>query len=293
MPTAILVHGGAGAIFPDDRARACADGCLVAARVGHRILASGGSALDAVQAAVASLEDDPAFNAGTGSCLNSDGEVEMDACLMDGSDLRAGAVASIRGVKNPIHVARLVMETRHVLLAGPGAERFARERGIPPFPSSELVTERALTRWRKERDEGWTHKPGTVGAVAVDASGHVAAATSTGGISFKLPGRVGDSPIPGAGTYADDLSGAVSATGQGEAIVRVVLGKWVCDRIAAGDHPQAAAESGLAQLARVRGEGGLIVVDGRGRFGVACNAQRMSRGWVGADGREGAAFEWP
>ncbi len=292
MPTAILVHGGAGAIFPDDRAHACARGCLEAARAGHEVLAAGGTALDATVAACVVLEDDPAFNAGTGSCLNADGEVEMDACLMDGASLRAGAVAAIRGVRNPIRVARLVMErSPHVLLAGAGAERFARGHGVEPYPPSFLVTERALTRWQKECDEGWTAKPGTVGAVALDANGHVAAATSTGGISFKLPGRVGDSPLPGAGTYADDLTGAVSATGQGEAIIRVVLAKAVCDRIGAGLHPQKAAEEALAQLGRVHGEGGLIVVDRHGRLGIACNTARMSRGWVDADGNEGCAFE--
>ena len=292
MPTAILVHGGAGAIFPDDRAHACARGCLEAARAGHRILAAGGSALDAAMAACVFLEDDPAFNAGTGSCLNADGDVEMDACLMDGATLRAGAVAAMRAVRNPITVARLVMErSPHVLLAGTGAERFARQHGVEAYPPALLVTERALTRWRKERDGSWESKPGTVGAVALDASGHVAAATSTGGISSKLPGRVGDSPLPGAGTYADDRAGAVSATGQGEAIIRVVLAKAVCDRIGAGLHPQQAAEEALAQLGRVRGEGGLIAVDRHGRLGIACNAARMSRGWVDAEGNEGCAFE--
>ncbi|WP_373048353.1 isoaspartyl peptidase/L-asparaginase family protein [Vulgatibacter sp.] len=292
MPTAILVHGGAGAIFPDDRAHACARGCLEAARAGHRILAAGGSALDAAVAACVVLEDDPAFNAGTGSVLNADGEVEMDACLMDGSNLRAGAVAAIRGVRNPIEVARLVLErSPHVLLAGSGAERFARAQGVAPWPASLLVTERALTRWQKERDEGWTNKPGTVGAVAVDAQGHVAAATSTGGISSKHPGRVGDSPLPGAGTYADDETGAVSATGQGEAIIRVVLAKFACDQLAAGDHPQAAAEAAVRRLGRVQGEGGLVVVDRQGRIGLAANTARMSRGWVDAEGNEGCAFE--
>ena len=292
MPTAILVHGGAGAIFPDDRAHACARGCLEAARAGHRILLAGGTALDAAEAACVVLEDDPAFNAGTGSCLNADGEVEMDACLMDGASLAAGAVAAIRGVRNPIQVARLVMDrSGHVLLAGEGAARFARSQGVPPWPPSLLVTERALERWRKEHRHGPSNKPGTVGAVAIDARGHVAAATSTGGISFKLPGRVGDSPLPGAGTYADDGAGAVSATGQGEAIIRVVLARHVCDRLAAGETAQAAAQSGLRELARVGGEGGLIVVDRSGRLGAATNAARMSRGGVDADGNEGCAFE--
>ena len=293
MPVAILVHGGAGAIFPDDRALACAQGCLAAARAGHRILAAGGTALDAAVAACTALEDDPLFNAGTGSCLNADGEVEMDACVMDGANLQAGAVAAIRGVRNPIRVARLVMErSPHVLLAGPGAERFARAHGVEPWPPARLVTERALARWQKERDDaGGPPSLGTVGAVALDAHGHVAAATSTGGTSFKLPGRVGDSPLPGAGTYADDATGAVSATGQGEAIIRVVLARAVCDRLAAGDSAQQAAEAGLAQLGRVRGEGGLVVVDRQGRLGMACNTARMSHAWIDGAGNEGCAFE--
>jgi len=299
MPTAILVHGGAGAIFPDDRAHACARGCLEAARAGHRILAAGGTAIDAAVAACVALEDDPSFNAGTGSTLNADGEVEMDACLMDGASLRAGAVAALSGVRNPILVARLVMErSSHVLLAGDGAARFARAHGVAPWPSALLVTERALERWRKEREGGscaaaepWQPTPGTVGAVALDARGHVAAATSTGGILCKLPGRVGDSPIPGAGTYADDGAGAVSATGHGEAILRVVLAKHVTDRLAAGMTAQAAAESGVRELARVGGEGGVIVVDRHGGLGMATNAPRMSRAWIDASGSEGCAFE--
>lgn len=292
LSTAIVVHGGAGAIFPDDRAHACARGCLEAARAGHRILAAGGSGLDAVVAACKVLEDDPAFNAGTGSCLNADGEVEMDACVMEGETLRAGAVAAIRNVRNPVDIARLVMErSPHVILAGEGALRFARAQGVAPWPPSLLVTERALARWHKERDEGWQNEPGTVGAVALDARGHLAAATSTGGISSKLPGRVGDSPIPGAGTYADDATGAISATGQGEAILRVVLARFVSDRLAAGDDAQAAATRALTELARVQGEGGVIVVDRQGRIGFATNAVRMSTGWVDASGNEGATFE--
>lgn len=288
MPTAILVHGGAGAV-PDDRARACARGCLEAARAGHRVLAAGGSALDAVVAACVVLEDDPVFNAGTGACLTSDGSVEMDACLMDGANLRAGAVAAIRGVRNPIQVARLLMErTDHVILAGEGAARFARAQGVAPWPEALLVTERALDRWRRAQAGG---EPGTVGAVAIDRHGHVAAATSTGGVASKLPGRVGDSPVPGAGTYADDEAGAISATGQGEAILRVALARFVRDRLAAGDDAGTAARAALAELGRVRGEGGLIVVDRNGRLGWATNAPRMSRAWVDADGNEGCGVD--
>jgi beta-aspartyl-peptidase (threonine type) len=215
----------------------------------------------------------------------------MDACVLEGASLRAGGVAAVRGVRNPVLVARLVMErSPHVLLAGEGALRFAKQNSVAPYPPSLLVTERALTRWLKERDEGWQNKPGTVGAVALDAHGHVAAATSTGGISHKHPGRVGDSPIPGAGTYADDAAGAVSATGQGEAIMRVVLAKFVADRLRAGDDAQGAAERALSELERVQGEGGVIVVDRLGRLGIATNAARMSTGWVDAQRNEGCGF---
>jgi len=291
MPYSIIVHGGAGAIASDDRAASCADGCLTAARLGHAILAAGGSALDAVEVACAALEDNPLFNAGTGACLNADGDVELDAAIMEGSSLRAGGVAAIRGVKNPIRLARLVMErSPHVLLAAHGAERFAREQGVPPHPPSLLVTERALERWRQERAKLLAPKPGTVGAVAIDAAGHVAAATSTGGTSGKLAGRIGDSPLPGCGLYADDAAGAASATGQGEAIIRVVLSKYVCDRMAAGDPADAAAAAGVLQLARVGGDGGIIAVDRDGRLGFAMNTPRMSRASIDASGRESKGF---
>ncbi|HWV39875.1 MAG TPA: isoaspartyl peptidase/L-asparaginase [Vulgatibacter sp.] len=292
MPPAIIVHGGAGAIASDDRAAACADGCLAAARIGHAILSRGGSALDAVEAACAALEDDPLFNAGTGSCLNADGEVELDASIMEGSTLRAGGVALVRTVKNPIRLARLVMErSPHVLLAGEGVERFAREQGLAPHPPALLVTDRALERWREERAKGIAPRLGTVGAVAIDGAGRVAAATSTGGTSGKLAGRIGDSPLPGSGLYADDEAGAVSATGQGEAIIRVVLSKLVCDRMAAGDPAEVAAAAGVRQLARVGGEGGVIAVDRRGRLGFAMNTPRMSRASIDADGSEAKGFE--
>lgn len=287
MPYAILVHGGAGNLSSHDRALACANGCLAAARIGHAILASGGSALDAVEAACRALEDDPLFNAGTGSCLNADGEVEMDAAIMEGSSLRAGGVAAVRTVKNPISLARRVMEdSPHVLLAAGGAERFAREQGIPPHPPSLLVTPRALERWEKERAKELAPKPGTVGAVAVDSSGRMAAATSTGGMSGKRAGRVGDSPLPGCGLYADDRGGAVSATGDGEKIIRVVLSKFVSDRMAAGESAALATAAAIHELERVGGEAGVIAVDRSGRLGFATNAAQMSRASIDASGRE-------
>lgn len=292
MAISIFVHGGAGSTSSDERGKACADGCLAAARIGYRILSAGGSALDAVEAACAALEDDPNFNAGTGSSLNADGEVEMDAALMDGSTLRAGAVAAIRSMRNPIHVARLVLRrSRHVLLAGAGAERFARDQGVPPWPTAKLVTERALDRWRREKDSGLEPRKGTVGAVALDVHGHLAAATSTGGTGMKLPGRIGDSPLVGCGTYADDRAAAVSCTGDGEGIIRVVLAKHVSDRVAAGASVEEAARSGIRELERIEAQGGLIVVDGSGRLAMACNAPRMSRASIDPEGRESAAYE--
>lgn len=292
MPYAIIVHGGAGHIAPEDRAVACASGCLDAARIGHAILAQGGSALDAVQAACSALEDDPLFNAGTGSCLNADGEVELDAAIMEGSTLRAGGVGAVRSVKNPILLARLVLErSPHVLLVGHGAERFAREQGVEPYPSALLITPRALERWQKERAKLLAPKPGTVGAVAIDGAGRVAAATSTGGTSGKLAGRIGDSPLPGSGLYADDRAGAVSATGDGEAIMRVVLSKAVSDRMAAGESAAAATAAAIRELDRVGGEGGIIAVDRQGRLGFAMNAPRMSRASIDASGREESGYD--
>lgn len=291
MAYSIIVHGGAGARGTDERMALCKEGCLRAARIGYEILSEGGSALDAVEAACAALEDDPLFNAGTGSCLTADGGVEMDASIMEGSELHAGGVAVVRSVKNPIRLARLVMErSKHALLVGEGAERFAREQGIAAYPEALLVTERALERWKKERAGLLAQKQGTVGAVAIDSQGRVAAATSTGGMSGKLPGRVGDSPIPGAGLYADDRAGAVSATGEGEAIIRVVLSKFVCDRMAAGATAQEAATAALGQLERVGGEAGVIVVDRNGGLGFATNAAAMNRASIDSAGNEDAGF---
>ncbi|RMG20157.1 MAG: isoaspartyl peptidase/L-asparaginase [Deltaproteobacteria bacterium] len=287
----ILVHGGAGRIYEDDRAKAAADGCMRAAESGWAILERGGSAVDAVVAAAMALEDDPHFNAGTGGALTTDGTLEMDALLMEGSRLGAGGVCALRGFQNPITVARAVLEkSEHVLLAAEGAARFARACGFEPVPEALLVTERALTRWRKEKEAGWPRRPGTIGAVAVDRTGHVAAATSTGGISGKLPGRVGDTPLIGCGTYADDRTGAASATGHGESIAKIVMAKHACDRLAAGDDAQAAAESAVAALERVEGEGGIILVSATGGIGIATNTERMPRAYITETDRH-AAFE--
>lgn len=282
---AIIVHGGAGDLDPDEDSAPQVAGCVAAARAGHAVLKANGSALDAVIAAVRVLEDDPAFNAGYGSVLNRDGDIEMDASLMTG-DLRAGAVASVHDIQSPIVLARMVMEkTRHVLLAGAGAMAFAKEQGVPQLPKGALHTERARKKWERKKVS-----QGTVGAVACDALGHVAAATSTGGMTFKMPGRVGDSPLIGCGTYADDALGACSCTGVGEAIIKVTLARAACDRLGQGLAPMAAAQGACAQLARAQGDGGLILVDPQGGLGFAFTSQRMARAWVDASGSEGSGF---
>lgn len=293
MPS-IIVHGGAGAALEPERRKAAAEGCLRAARIGRQVLQAGGSALDAAEAACAALEDDPLFNAGTGSVLTADGTVEMDAGIMEGDALRTGAVAAVTGIRNPIRLARWVMErSPHALLAGEGARRFALEQGMAPYPPALLVTERALARWKRQfdgnsDDEGEDDAPipGTVGAVVRDASGRLAAATSTGGTSGKLPGRVGDSPLLGAGFYADRLAGAASATGHGEAILRVLLSKVVCDRMQAGAPASVAAREAITVLDRVDGEAGIICIDPLGHVGWAHNAPEMSWAAIEKDGSE-------
>jgi len=246
---AIVVHGGAGTL-PLERRPAAVSACRAAAEAGHAVLAAGGRALDAVQAAVRVLEDAPELNAGTGAVLTRDGTVELDAAIMDGAARAIGAVAAVPDVRAPIDLARAILDDgEHVLLAGPAALRFAAERGIHPVPTESLITERARTRWRDEtaRRAGLlttadsTKEGGTVGAVAVDRDGHVAAATSTGGINWKRSGRVGDTPLPGCGTWADDRGGAASATGDGEAIIRVTLCRTLVDRLERGEDPDAAA----------------------------------------------------
>ncbi len=288
---AIMVHGGAGERTDDDDPERCAAGCLVAARAGHRVLAGGGSAVDAVSAAVAILEDDPQFNAGTGACLNADGEVELDASLMMGQSLAAGSVAGVRGVKNPIVLARAVMErTPHVLLVGDGAQQLAQQMGVPTCDPAALITDGARRRWAAHQAVARAAGHGTVGAVARDAQGHVAAATSTGGMVGKRAGRVGDSPLIGCGTYADDRSGAASATGHGEAIIKVVLAKRACDAMKAGLAPEIAALVALNDLGHIDGKGGLILIDRRGKLGFGFNTQRMARAWIDGDGAERSGF---
>ncbi|HKQ63114.1 MAG TPA: isoaspartyl peptidase/L-asparaginase family protein [Candidatus Polarisedimenticolaceae bacterium] len=294
MPLALAIHGGAWNI-PDEDLLAYRTGVRAALEQGWDVLRGGASALDVVERVVRLLEDDPTFDAGRGSRVNREGRVELDASIMDGSALHAGAVAAIQGVRHPISVARCVMtRSQHVMLAGEGARRFAIEVGAELCRTEELLVGRELERYRRVQagesqlvdDEfGAGRGPeGTVGAVALDAAGHLAAGTSTGGTQNKLAGRVGDTPVIGAGTYADDGAGAASATGWGEGILRVVLAKSAIDLMAAGHHPAEAGGRALETLQRVQGRAGLILLDPLGRSAAVFNTPRMARGWVGADG---------
>jgi beta-aspartyl-peptidase (threonine type) len=259
MSIAILVHGGVG---PHDFQIERAQGMEKAVRTGYTILEAGGEALDAVQATVRVLEDDPAFNAGTGSVLNELGEVETDAALMDGSTRRAGAVGALRGISNPVELARLVLEEgRHVLLVGDGALRFARQRLFPLVEPQTLVTAAQKKYWADHR--------GTVGAVATDRRGHLASATSTGGIAGKHPGRLGDTPLIGSGTYADSRL-AVSCTGDGESIIRMVLAHEAACRYREVPDPARVARESIERFGlEVSGMAGIILVDSGGRAGWA------------------------
>ncbi len=284
--TALIVHGGAWAI-PDNEVTAHRTGCAAALEAGWAVLEAGGSALEAVEAAVRVLENDPTFDAGVGSFLNAAGEVELDAAMMDGSTMLAGAVAAVQHIRHPITLARRVLDSDYILLVGAGAERFAEEQGVELCASDDLVVERERQRWAAQRAkpdfrgrDAFHTAHDTVGAVALDAHGNLAAATSTGGIPNKLPGRVGDSPLIGSGLYADNETGGCSTTGWGESIMKVVLAKTVTDRLRDGEHPLDAAKVGIEYLGRrVNGLGGCIVLDRAGRVGWAHNTPRMAFGY--------------
>lgn len=299
MKLALAVHGGAWAI-PDELLEACRAGVARALSSGWEVLSRGGTALDACQSAITALEDDPAFDAGLGSHLNRDARVQLDAVLMDGRTLNSGAIAGVERLRNPIQVARLVLErSEHILLVGSGAEQFAAEMDVPLCNPSELVIPREVALWFKRKeaaavpaetpekrsaDAELPRQSGTVGAVALDAQGNLAAGTSTGGPPYKYPGRVGDSPLVGCGCYADNRTGAISTTGDGEAMVKLVMAKTASDFLAAGPSrpagglaPQPAAEKALALLTeRTGGTGGLIIVDTQGRVGAAFTTPRMA-----------------
>ncbi len=282
----ILVHGGAWAI-PEDDVDAHLCGVQAAAAQGWQVLERGGNSLDAVEAAVVAMEDDEAFDAGRGSFLNMDGRVQLDALIMDGATLRAGGVGCVEHIRNPIRAAKKILtESPHVYFVATGAERFAQEHGIELCSNDELVVERERERLREAKKQAYLQMPDefgptrshdTVGAVAVDAHGDIAAATSTGGTLNKAPGRVGDSSLIGCGCYADNRSAAVSTTGWGEPMMKLVLAKWTADRIENGMAPQEAAQQALYYVkTRLKGHGGIIVVDARGRIGLAHNTPRMA-----------------
>ena len=284
MKRTIIVHGGAWKI-PRNLKKPCLEGVERAAKLAMNCLLDDNSALDAVEAAVKCMENNPTFDAGVGSVLNAEGEIELDAAIMDGKTLNAGAVAAVRNIRNPISLARKVMEnSNHVFLVGEGANKFAVIQGFEKFDG--LVVKRELDRWKKlhEKYRGtmkFSEKNGTVGAVAIDAHGNIAAATSTGGIPFKLPGRVADSCLIGCGLYADNQVGGVSATGYGESIIKIVLSKIICELLGKGLTAQKAAEEGIERLERkTNGRGGVIVLDKEGNVGISYNTPKMARAYM-------------
>lgn len=279
MKSVILVHGGAWDI-PDELVESHLKGVTEAILRGKKALSN--SALDAVEDAVSYMEDDPTFDAGTGSFLNRDGMVELDAVITEGTSLRAGAVGAVKRIKNPIRAARIVMEhCDTIFLTGEGAERFAAHQGILLCDNEDLIIERERKRWKELANQ---NKPvedffrhGTVGAVAVDGKGNLVAGTSTGGTPSKQPGRIGDSPVLGAGTYATDRC-AVSCTGWGEAIMKAGMAKTIADFVDQGLEAQEAVEESVKILKnRFSGFGGAIVVTREGDYGMAYNTPRMAR----------------
>jgi beta-aspartyl-peptidase (threonine type) len=288
---ALAVHGGAGVIergsLTPEQERAYRASLLGALDAGSAVLKRGGSSLDAVEAVIRVLEDDPLFNAGRGAVFTAEGRNELDASIMDGQSRRAGAVAGVTRTRHPISLARAVMDkSRHVMLAREGADQFSVEQGLEQVDPAWFRTEQRwqqLLDWRRDNatTPDPTHSRGTVGAVAIDVRGHLAAGTSTGGMTGKRWGRIGDSPVIGAGTYAADGNCAVSATGSGEFFIRASAARQVCDRIAwLKTDVQAAADATIADIGAIGGDGGLIAMDGAGRIAFAMNSGGMYRGWV-------------
>ncbi len=294
----IIVHGGAWAI-PAAEHEAHKRGCLEAAWIGHELLEEGRSSLDAVEEAIRYLEDDPTFDAGTGSFLNSEAEVEMDAMIMDGRALKFGSVAAVQCVRHPITLARKIMElSPHCMLVGAGALEFARSIRMETVTTMELLVDKELERWKRIKGERRFDQRrmfegdlrrgshGTVGAVALDLDGSIAAGTSTGGTANKLPGRVGDSPLIGCGTYADNCCGGASATGLGESLMRAMVAREACAGLGQGMGVMEAASMAVARLAeRVDGLGGVIVIRPDGEIGHAHNTPFMAVGSVDGRGR--------
>src|SRR6202035_810906 len=288
MPTnpVLVLHGGAWAI-PDDMVDAHLNGVRNALGAGWRVLEHGGAALDAVEEAVVVMEDDETFDAGRGSFLNRDGKVQLDALIMDGGTVRAGGVGCVEHLRNPVRAARKILsESPHVYFVAEGAERFAAEHGIELCKNEDLIIPREVDRLREFQAHAGEEQPDlfastlshdTVGAVALDRNGNIAAATSTGGTLNKAPGRLGDSSLIGCGCYANNESAAVSTTGWGEPIMKLVLAKWTADRVAAGNLPEWAAQEAMNYLKqRLKGHGGIIVLNALGQVGIAHSTSRMA-----------------
>jgi L-asparaginase / beta-aspartyl-peptidase len=290
MGIAIVIHGGAGVVArtTGDREHAAERSELARIRdEAWALLANGKSALDVVEAAVVALEECELFNAGKGAVLGAKGTVELDAAIMDGATREAGAVAVVDRIRNPIRAARRVLGSPHVILAAHGAHELARAEGLELVEPEWFVTERRREQWRARFEEGG----GTVGAVATDAGGHVAAATSTGGMLGKAPGRIGDSPIVGAGTFAWDRTCAVSGTGDGEMFLRLCLAHRVSAGVEHGSSIRESVDQAIAELRAFGGEGGLIATDPSGAIAWAFHATGMYRAWRDARGDEGVAVE--
>ena len=295
----LVIHGGAGVITRDgmtpEKEAAYTAALQTALEVGADILRNGGSALDAVEAAVIPMEDDPLFNAGYGAVFTAAGVHELDASIMDGRDRNAGAVTGVTRVKNPIKAARAVMDkSEHVMFAGEGADRFAESQHLEIVDNSYFDTDRrrqSLERVLEEQVRQAADRHGTVGAVAIDSQGNLAAATTTGGMTAKAMGRVGDSPLIGAATYAENGVCAVSATGHGEYFIRVGVAKTICDRVKlAGESIDEASRVALGEVAALGGDGGVIVIDGNGHYAFEFNSEGMYRGMIDASGSETAIY---
>ena len=295
----LVIHGGAGVILREnltaEREAAYIAALETALEAGAEVLRNGGSATDAVQAAVIPMEDDPLFNAGQGAVFTAAAEHELDASIMSGADRDAGAVAGVKRVKNPILAARAVMDqSEHVMFAGAGADAFAESVGIEMVDNSYFDTDRrrqSLERVLREMERTDADRHGTVGAVAIDVNGNLAAATTTGGMTAKAAGRIGDSPLIGAATYAQNGVCAVSATGHGEYFIRVAVAKTICARVElAGESVGEAAQSALDQVAELGGDGGVVVIDGQGGYEYVFNSKGMYRGMIDQDGMETAIY---
>jgi len=288
MKPVIIVHGGAKTIS-EDKVAANQAGCRAAVEAGWEVLLSGGSAAAAVEAAIRVLESDQTFNAGFGSTMNSEGEVEVDAAIMEGATLGWGAVAAVQRVPHPISVARKIMDEKPRFLVARSGENFAQKHGLEMCPKEELISEEQYQEWQEEAEV--LDRPNTVGCVALDVNGNFAAGTSTGGTTGQPQGRVGDTALVGCGLYADNRLGGCSTTGDGESIIPVVLAKTAINALAGERHPDQAAQHGINTLMdRVQGEAGCILIDCQGRVGWAHNSSDMAMAYMSDELSEPAVF---